>query len=103
MGFLMKTSLDAEGGAVPLNPFVSRLTGHLLLGVLRSLHLPEEVRQAEFVLNPTGVTIRVSGQDVPLVNNFCKNTVADILRVLLKNLKGTESVAQATFRVSCDD
>jgi len=95
----MKVSIETDRGQVSLNPFVERLTGNLLSGVLESLHIPDEAATAEFILTAGGATIRVSQKEVPLMNAFVKDVLADVMRVVIKNLKGTEGVTQATFRL----
>ncbi|MBZ5534795.1 MAG: hypothetical protein LAO31_02475 [Acidobacteriia bacterium] len=95
----MRVSLETDRGQIKLNPFVERLTGNLLSGVLESLHVPEEAPVAEFVVNGGGARIVVSQKEIPLINAFVKNVLADILHVVMKNLKGTDGVTQATFRL----
>jgi hypothetical protein len=99
----MKVFLKTDRGQVTLNPFVERLTGNLLCGVLESLHVPEEALVVEFLVNGGGARIVVSQKEVPLMNAFVKNVLADILRVVMKNLKGTDGVTQATFRLERGD
>ncbi|MBZ5552337.1 MAG: hypothetical protein LAO21_06420 [Acidobacteriia bacterium] len=99
----MKITLNTDRGQISMNPFVERLTGNLLSGVLESLHVPEDASVAEFVVNGGGARIVVSQKEVPLMNAFIKNVVADILHVVMKNLKGTDGVTQATFRLERGD
>lgn len=99
----MRVSLKTDRGQITLNPFVERLTGNLLRGVLESLHVPEEAPVAEFVVNGGGARIIVSQKEIPLMNAFIKNVLADILHVVMKNLKGTEGWTQATFRLERGD
>jgi hypothetical protein len=95
----MRISLETDRGPVALNPFVERLCGNLLWGVLESLHVPEGIRQAEFEMSDGNLHIRGSGKEIPLINPFAKNLITELLTVVLRNLKGTESVRRATFRI----
>lgn len=99
----MKISLESNHQAVPLNSFVERLIGNLLWGVLASLHLPEGVQEVEFQVGPEGLHIMAAGNEVQLMNLYVKNTVADLLRILLKNLKGLDAAAPAIFRLNRGD
>jgi hypothetical protein len=99
----MKVFLETDRGPISMNPFVERLTGNLLAGVLESLHIPQEARLAEFVLNGEAARILVSQKEIPLMNTFVKSVLADVLHAVMKNLKGTEGVEQATFKLQRGD
>ncbi|MGB7624945.1 MAG: hypothetical protein WBN92_21565, partial [Terriglobia bacterium] len=99
----MKVSLETDRGPISMNPFVERLTGHLLSGVLESLHIPGDARVAEFVVNGGEARILVSQKEVPLMNTFVKSVMADVLHAVMKNLKGAEGVSQATFKLERGD
>ena len=99
----MRISLETDRGQISMNPFVERLTGNLLRGVLESLHIPPEAPVAEFVVNGGGARILVSQKEIPLMNTFVKNVLADVLQAIMKNLKGADGVKQATFRLERGD
>ncbi len=98
----MKVSLETENGLLALNPFVERLIGNLLWGILQSLHAPGDIRSAEFAIQDEQAHIRASGQDVSLVNPFAQRTILDLLRAILKNLKGGSEIKRAVFRLERD-
>lgn len=95
----MKVSLETHQGTIALNPFVERLIGHVLGAILSSLHTSGLILDVEFVLSPDGVRISSSGEEIELMNPYARNTIADLLRAILKNLKGVNSVTTATFRL----
>ncbi|MDD5543846.1 MAG: hypothetical protein PHX83_11790 [Acidobacteriia bacterium] len=96
----MSVSLETDRGPVALNPFVEKLCGNLLWGILESLHVPEDIHAAEIEVSRGVLHIRESGNEIPLVNPFAKNLLTELLTVLLRNLKGTEDIKAATFRMN---
>ena len=75
----MRVTLETDRGAVPLNPFVERLCGNLLWGILESLHAPEGMRQSEFEIAEGRLRIRTGDREIFLVNPFAQQVATELL------------------------
>lgn len=96
----MKVSLETHQGTIAVNPFVERLIAHVLGAILSSLHTSGPILDAEFILDSDGVRIHGAGKEIELINPYARNTIADVLRAILKNLKGVDWGARAIFHLT---
>jgi hypothetical protein len=95
----MNASISVDGKPLKLNPFMSNLTGNIILSLSKSLKAPEGKR-IEFLLEKEDLNMLVDAQDVPLDLGHAKHILGNILNGLLKSLHGAD--AGQKFRFICE-
>lgn len=82
-----------------LNPFMTTLSGNVLIAIARSLKAPDG-KQLKFTLTGEELQLHVDEQPVDLNLGRAKRIVGNLLRGLLMSLHGTENGKE--FRFVCE-
>ncbi|HSE42592.1 MAG TPA: hypothetical protein VLH08_17625 [Acidobacteriota bacterium] len=95
----MTTSVLVDEKALKLNPFMSNLTGNIILCLANSLKAAEG-KHIEFTMQENDLQLFIDSNEVPLDLGHAKQIVGNILQGLLKSLHGAE--AGQKFRFICE-
>jgi hypothetical protein len=95
----MITTVVVDEKPLKLNPFMSNLTGNIILCLAKSLKAAEGM-QIEFRMQEDDLQLFVDSNEVPLDLGNAKQIVGNILRGLLKSLHGAETGQK--FRFTCE-
>ena len=92
----MNVSIFVDDKPVKLNPFMSNLTGNIILALAKSLKAADGKR-IEFLLEENDLRLFVDSQEVPLDLGHAKQIGGNILKGLLKSIHGAESGQRFRF------
>jgi hypothetical protein len=92
----MSVSLTVDDKTLKLNPFMSNLTGNIILALVKSLKAAEGKR-IEFLMEADDLRLFVDTNEVPLDLGHAKQIAGNVLRGLLKSVHGAESGREYRF------
>jgi len=85
-----------DGSKLSLNPFMSTMTGNVVIAVARSLKAPDG-KKIEFLMQGQELQLFVDGQEIPLSLGQARRIVGNLLHGLLSSLHGAESGTKFQF------
>jgi hypothetical protein len=92
----MVVTVFVDGQKLFLNPFMTTLSGNILLAIAQSLKAPEG-RKLEFTLNGDELQLQVDEKPVDLNLGRAKKIIGNLLRGLLVSLHGSENGKEFQF------
>lgn len=98
----MNASLQVDGRALDMKPFVETYLANVCHAILRSLKGTEGVQQASFRIQGKDLELLVNDQplDLHMDKGFARVIVRDTLLGVLSHLRGTRKWSEILVRVT---